>query len=139
MPDKETVELSHSQLKRASDITGFIPAYIDIGDYNGAVNRAYYAVFHAIKAVELLDNYDSKKHSGLIARFRQEYIKTGIIDVKYSDMIQDLSQFRNDSDYNILAVITLSDAQEQYANAKDFVSMIDDYIKMRLDIKQKMR
>lgn len=135
MPDKETVELSHSQLKRASDITGFIPAYIDIGDYNGAVNRAYYAVFHAIKAVELLDNYDSKKHSGLIARFRQEYIKTGIIDVKYSDMIQDLSQFRNDSDYNILAVITLSDAQEQYANAKDFVSMIDDYIKMRLDIK----
>lgn len=139
MPDKETVELSLSQLKRASDITGFIPAYIDIGDYNGAVNRAYYAVFHAIKAVELLDNYDSKKHSGLIARFRQEYIKTGIIDVKYSDMIQDLSQFRNDSDYNILAVITLSDAQEQYANAKDFVSMIDDYIKMRLDIKQKMR
>lgn len=135
MPDKETVELSLSQLKRASDITGFIPAYIDIGDYNGAVNRAYYAVFHAIKAVELLDNYDSKKHSGLIARFRQEYIKTGIIDVKYSDMIQDLSQFRNDSDYNILAVITLSDAQEQYANAKDFVSMIDDYIKMRLDIK----
>ena len=135
MPDKETVELSLSQLKRASDITGFIPAYIDIGDYNGAVNRAYYAVFHAIKAVELLDNYDSKKHSGLIARFRQEYIKTGIIDVKYSDMIQDLSQFRNDSDYNILAVITLSDAQEQYANAKNFVSMIDDYIKMRLDIK----
>ena len=135
MPDKETVELSLRQLKRAADITGFIPAYIDIGDYNCAVNRAYYAVFHAIKAVELLDNYDSKKHSGLIARFRQEYIKTGIIDVKYSDMIQDLSQFRNDSDYNILAVITLSDAQEQYANAKDFVSMIDDYIKMRLDIK----
>ena len=98
-------------------------------------NNSFYAVFHAIKAVELLDNYDSKKHSGLIARFRQEYIKTGIIDVKYSDMIQDLSQFRNDSDYNILAVITLSDAQEQYANAKDFVSMIDDYIKMRLDIK----
>ncbi len=135
MPDKETVELSLSQLKRATDIIGFIPAYIDIGDYNGAVNRAYYAVFHAIKAVELLDNYDSKKHSGLIAHFRQAYIKTGIIDVKYSDMIQDLSQFRNDSDYNILAVITLSDAQEQYGNAKDFVSMIDDYIRTRLDIK----
>lgn len=135
MPDKETVELSLSQLKRATDIIGFIPAYIDIGDYNGAVNRAYYAVFHAIKAVELLDNYDSKKHSGLIAHFRQEYIKTGIIDVKYSDMIQDLSQFRNDSDYNILAVITLSDAQEQYGNAKDCVSMIDDYIRTRLDIK----
>ncbi len=135
MPDKETVELSLSQLKRATDIIGFIPAYIDIGDYNGAVNRAYYAVFHSIKAVELLDNYDSKKHSGLIAHFRQEYIKTGIIDVKYSDMIQELSQFRNDSDYNILAVITLSDAQEQYGNAKEFVSMIDDYIRTRLDIK----
>ena len=135
MPDKETVELSLSQLKRATDIIGFIPAYIDIGDYNGAVNRAYYAVFHAIKAVELLDNYDSKKHSGLIAHFRQEYIKTGIIDVKYSDMIQDLSQFRNDSDYNILAVITCSDAQEQYENAKEFVRMIDEYIRTRLEIK----
>lgn len=134
MPDKETLELSAGQMKRAAEIVGFIPAYIDIGDYNGAVNRAYYAVFHAIKAVELLDNYDSKKHSGLIAHFRQEYIKTGIIDVKYSDIIQELSQFRNDSDYNILAVITSSDAQEQYENAKEFVRMIEDYIKTRLEI-----
>ena len=121
-------------MNRAAEIVGFIPAYIDIGDYNGAVNRAYYAVFHAIKAVELLDNYDSKKHSGLIAHFRQEYIKTGIIDVKYSDIIQELSQFRNDSDYNILAVITSSDAQEQYENSKEFVRMIEDYIKTRLEI-----
>lgn len=135
MPDKEAVELSLSQLKRATDIIRFIPSYIDIGDYNGAVNRAYYAVFHAIKAVELLDNYDSKKHSGLIAHFRQKYIKTGVIDVKYSDIIQELFQFRNDSDYNILAVITLSDAQEQYENAEEFVRMIDDYIRIRLEIK----
>ena len=135
MLSEEKITLSKTRLSIAKERIAFADEILSLGDYKTVANRSYYAVFSAMRAVLALDGFDSKKHSGLIAHFRQEYIKTGIIDVKYSDMIQDLSQFRNDSDYNILAVITLSDAQEQYANAKDFVSMIDDYIKMRLDIK----
>ena len=129
MPDKEFVEISNLQLDRANQILKSIPLLIDIGDYYSAVNRAYYAAFHAIKALEALDNYDSKKHSGLMANFRMKYIKSGIFDVKYSEILKGLSEYRQDSDYDIFANITLEVARQQYDNAVDFVEIIDAYLK----------
>ena len=46
--------------------------------YKNTLNRAYYSIFHAIRAVNALNGYDSSKHSGVIAYFNQEYVKTGI-------------------------------------------------------------
>ena len=31
--------------------------------YSVALNRAYYAIFHAMRAVNALDDFDSSKHS----------------------------------------------------------------------------
>lgn len=129
MPETELVILSKMQLERAKQILGSIPVLIDIGDHHSAANRAYYSVFHAIKAIEALDNYDSKKHSGLLSNFRNKYIKTGVFDVKYSEMLTELAQFRQDSDYNIYAKISLEDVNEQYIHAVEFVGAIDAYLK----------
>ena len=128
LPDKEHLEISQLQLERAKQILKSIPALIEIEDYYSAVNRAYYAAFHAIKALEVLDNYDSKKHSGLMNHFRLEYIKTGKFDVKYSEILKALAEYRQDSDYDIFASITLEIAQQQYENAKEFVNAIEEYL-----------
>ena len=50
------------------------------GRYKNALNRAYYSIFHAIRAVVALDGFDSSKHSGLIAHFNQNYVKPKVID-----------------------------------------------------------
>ena len=50
--------------------------------YSSAVNRAYYAIFHALRAVTALDGFDSGKHSGVIAYFNRDYIKNGIFHIK---------------------------------------------------------
>ena len=34
------------------------------GRYKNALNRGYYSIFHAIKAVCALDGFDSSRHSG---------------------------------------------------------------------------
>ena len=44
------------------------------GRYKNALNRAYYAVFHCIRAVNALEQYDSSKHSGVIAFFNQNFV-----------------------------------------------------------------
>jgi len=36
------------------------------GNYRIANNRAYYSIFHAMRAVLVFDDYDSSKHSGII-------------------------------------------------------------------------
>lgn len=50
------------------------------GRYKNALNRAYYSIFHAIRAVNALDEYDSSKHSGVIAHFNQMYVKEYLDD-----------------------------------------------------------
>ena len=81
MPDKEFIELSRMQLQRALALLNESAALISLEAYNSAVNRAYYAVFHAMKAIEALDNFDSKRHTGVIQYFQQHYIKTGTFDI----------------------------------------------------------
>ena len=129
MLDKSVIELSKMQLDEAQEIITFIPAYINIGDYNGAISRAYYAAFHALKALEVLEGYDSKKHSGVISHFRQEYIKTGKIDAEMSKVIGRLQEARGASDYDVAMRFQLIDAQEALDNAKTFVGEIEKYIK----------
>ena len=62
-----------------------------------------------MRAVLALDKLDSKKHSGIIAAFRQKYIKTGIFPEKYSDIIRDAYNMRNSSDYEDFFVVTKDD------------------------------
>ena len=44
--------------------------------YLNANNRAYYSIFHAIKAVLALDRVDFKRHKDVLAYFNQYYVKT---------------------------------------------------------------
>ena len=96
----------------------------DCGDYKGAANRSYYAFFHAMRSVFALYNKDFSKHSGLSANFRKDFIKSGIFDVKYSDMIKSSFYVRNNSDYDDFYVVSKSDVDEQIKNAEQFTSAI---------------
>lgn len=46
--------------------------------YGVALNRAYYAAFDAMRAVNALDGFDSSKHSGVIAHFNLNHVKRGL-------------------------------------------------------------
>lgn len=125
---EEIMEMAKIQFQKALDTIKYVPTYIDIGDYNGAINRTYYAAFYAIKAVELLDEFDSKKHSGVIAYFRQNYIKTNIFDSKYSETIGRLFAARQKVDYNLIAPTTVDDAKELYTESVELIEEIKNYL-----------
>ncbi len=50
--------------------------------YKLSLNRSYYSIFHGIRAVNVLDDFDSTKHSGIIAHFNQYHVKEGIFQKK---------------------------------------------------------
>jgi uncharacterized protein (UPF0332 family) len=58
-----------------------------MGKFSQSINRSYYAIFHATRALLALNKFDTKKHSGVIAYFNQNYIKTGKIEVKYGKIL----------------------------------------------------
>lgn len=60
----------------------------EAGRYKNALNRAYYSIFHGMRAVNALAGFDSSKHSGVIAHFNQNYVKEGIFPKETSEIIR---------------------------------------------------
>ena len=93
--------------------------------YYGAANRSYYAAFHAMSALLIKDGYSMKKHSGVISKFREVYIKTGVFGIEMSEKIAELFKLRTECDYDSFYVVSKTDVEEQIANAESIISEID--------------
>lgn len=98
------------------------------GHYKDSINRSYYAIFSAIRALLAMEDKDFSKHSGVISYFRMKYIKTGVFDKKYSDYLQSAFQERNFSDYGDFFLVSREDAEKQYQNAIELADAIKNYI-----------
>lgn len=101
---------------------------LDGGKYRDSIGRSYYAIFTAVRAVLANDKVDFSKHSGVIAYFQKEYIKTGKFDVKYSRYLQTAFQIRNSCDYDDFFIASKQDAEEQYNRATEFYKEIRNYL-----------
>lgn len=98
------------------------------GQYKGAANRSYYAVFHAMRAVLALDGIDRKHHSGVISEFMRLYIKTGIFVKSCSALINAQYEYRTSSDYDDFFIISKKEVVEQVDNAKRFLTMVKSFL-----------
>ena len=60
-------DLSLYRLDRAKEDLKTAEDNIRDNNLRASVNRSYYAIFHALRSVTALDQFDSSKHSGIIA------------------------------------------------------------------------
>lgn len=109
-------ELAGYRLERAKEMLSASDNNLKIGEYKTSLNRSYYAVFHAMRSVNALKGFDSSKHSGVIAFFTKEYLKTEILDRSLSLIIKDSSLCREKSDYDDFYVASRVEAEEQLEN-----------------------
>ncbi len=103
----------------------------DNGRYKNTLNRAYYSIFHAIKSVVILDGFDSSKHSGIIAYFNQNYVKTGIFPKEISKIIRAASENREKADYHDFFIASKEEAESQIERAREFSAQISRYLKSK--------
>lgn len=82
--------------------------------------------FHAMRSAFALENKDFAKHSGVSANFRKEFIKTGVFDVVFSDMIKSAFYVRNNSGYDDFYVVSKADVEEQIQNAEKFCAAMKE-------------
>ena len=128
MQADEMKALSIRRMEQAEQCLESAKLLLEAYDIKGAANRSYYGIFHAIRAVLALEGKDFAKHSGVISFFRQNYIKTGILDVSLSDIITDAFQVRTECDYNDYYIISKAEVEEQVQNAERFIKTISDYL-----------
>lgn len=115
MLNEDLLNLSKSRLLHAYDCLKEAEILLNADEYRGTANRAYYAAFHALRAVLILDNFDSKKHSGIIAKFRELYLKTELFDKEMSNEISSSFAFVPQV---IMTTFILCQSKKQLNNCK---------------------
>lgn len=109
---------------------------MEIPDYRGANNRAYYSIYHAISAIHAMNNMAYKRHKDAIANFNKEYIKTEIFPRALGRKIAEASEIRHASDYDDFYIATKEEALEQIETAKELISIIEKYCTDKLNDKK---
>ncbi len=132
MPDSRS-ELIDYRLNTAKEKLSAAQVLLESGNYKDSVGRSYYAMFSAVRALLAKDNMDFAKHSGVIAYFQREYVKTEKIEKKYSKYLSEAFQIRNNCDYADFYLVVKDDAVEQCQRAKEFLTAIEAFLTAALD------
>ena len=126
--DEDRLALAKYRLEKSLECLNDAKITIQSDLYNVCLNRSYYVIFHAARAIMALDGADRKKHSGVIAYFQQNYVKTGIFDKQLSAIMTKAFDFRQESDYEDFFIISHEDVRNQLENAELFYNEIRAYI-----------
>ncbi|GMV55607.1 MAG: hypothetical protein AMXMBFR6_14120 [Betaproteobacteria bacterium] len=95
---------------------------LEIGDADGACNRAYYAMFDAARAALLASGQDTNKtHKGVLNAFSRHLVKNGPLPRELGRLLKQAETMRYMADYEDISV-ELSDAQKLVEHAATFVS-----------------
>ena len=128
MLDKNKHDLLVYRLESAKEKLNSAKLLLDNGNFKDSIGRSYYAMFTSVRALLAKDGVDFSKHAGVISYFQKEYIKSGLVNVKYSKYISQAFQIRNNVDYADFFIVSKSDAEEQYQKAEEFCRMIESYL-----------
>lgn len=121
-------ELSAHRFSRAREELATAELLLSSRMFRSSINRSYYSIFHAIRAVNALDGFDSSKHSGVISHFNQEYVKTGKVPKEASKAIRHASQLREQADYEDFYMATEEEATEAYNGAVRFIEAVSVFL-----------
>lgn len=81
------VTLSRYRLDKAKEDLESAIINLEKGLFKASINRSYYCIFHTIRSLNALNEFDSKRHSGVISYFNQNFIHTGDFDKKIYSII----------------------------------------------------
>ncbi len=120
IPDR-AIDLSNHRLEKALDLLDQAKLLLKEGKYDGSVNRSYYAIFSAIRAVLALIGLDARKHRGVITYFDRYFVKTGIFEKHFSKIVHASFDVRQASDYEDFFVIPAEHAIKQLEDGGRFI------------------
>lgn len=126
---KVSKELAKHRVEQAKEDLEAGNLLYDKKFYKSANNRAYYSIFHSIKAVLSLEPIDFKRHKDVLAYFNKNYISTEIFPKMMGRRIQNASTIREDSDYDDEFVVDAKKTKEQLDTAKELIDLVEIYIK----------
>ena len=127
--DKTTKALIEGYIQKAERKLKVAEKLFKSEDYEDAVSRAYYAVYHATQALLLSEGEQAKSHKGVITLFGLLFVKTGKFSKNMGKYLANLKDDRESSDYEIFSFIDKETAEAALNETKTFLAEAKKYLK----------
>lgn len=125
---KISKELSKHRIEQAKEDLSACKLLYKEEFYKSANNRAYYSIFHSIKAVLALEPIDFKRHKDVIAYFNKNYVNTEIFPKKLGHKIAEATTIREDSDYDDEFIVKSEETEKQIETAEELLELVQKYV-----------
>ena len=121
MPEVEEIDILIGRAKRRLDAAYHL---FKDGFYEDAVNRAYYSMYFAAKALLLKKDITVKTHKGLLSKFGLEFVNEGVVEEYYGRALRIAEELREEADYSISREISKEEAESVVEDAEKFLERI---------------
>lgn len=100
---------------------------LENGDFKWATVKAYYSMFHSIRALVFNKGYREKSHYALLIAFKELYAEEKSVDMKYANYFESAMDLRESADYDL--TFSKESAEEVIENAEEILERIRNILK----------
>ena len=94
-----------------------------------AISEAYYAMFHAAKALLALRDLFPRTHAGVVSQFGLQFVNEGLIEELYARSLTKAQTRREKADYDIYYEPSNEEAESVLEDAEKFLERIKRALK----------
>jgi len=116
------------KLAKSKNLLAEVEILIEHKFFQTAINRLYYACFHATRALLLTKNIIPKTRSGVVAMLHKHFVQDGSFDTQHASFYSRLMQERIEDDYSDLLAVDETEVLEFIEPAKNYIEYISNRI-----------
>ena len=127
--DSTTKDIITAYMEKAEQKLAVARKLLASSDYDDAVSRAYYAAFHAVRALLLTAGQNPTTHHGAVTLFNLLFIKTGKFDRELGRFFTNLKDDRETADYELFANVDHALAETAIMEAARLIAESTAYLR----------
>ena len=124
MEEVEAKKLAEQEIKSSQERLEAAEILLKNGKIVDSISRAYYAMFHAARALLYLYGIEPRTHEGVIREFSRIITEEKLMDKKFGRNLRQAFEMRESSDYRVGVIFEEEDAKDVLKKAKEFVMQI---------------
>ena len=128
---EDKLSLINYKKQKAYDCLREAECVAEMGFWNLAGNRLYYAAFHMASALLLVKGMSARSHGGVIHLIGSEFVKRGLLSKSSGHLLSRLYELRQSGDYDDMYNATEEEIMPFITRTKEFVKEMEELIKLK--------
>jgi len=122
---EDKIDLCKYRIEKSKKLISDATKLFDTASYESSVNRSYYAILTAAKALLVLRGIEPETHDGVKTMLSKEFIRTGLLPKEFGETFRGIYARRIDSDYGDYIEIGIDESAESLKRAYEFVEKVE--------------